>query len=80
MGFCSSQFHIVSLLEPPSHSSDSSVSDSATNANTVPLASVKAVATYLPYVESARQRVTSDMEQMVISGLRTLVRTTRCFK
>jgi conserved oligomeric Golgi complex subunit 5 len=39
----------------------------------VPLSSVKAVSVYLPYVDAARERVTLDMEQMVINGLRTLV-------
>ena len=51
---------------------DGSVASTLTTS--VPLSSIKAVANYLPYIDSARQRVTTDMEQMVINGLRTLVR------
>ncbi|KAI0697261.1 Golgi transport complex subunit 5-domain-containing protein [Cytidiella melzeri] len=60
---------LVSLMEPPATSADLSTPTSGTEH--VPLSSVKIVSTYLSYVESARERVTYDMEQMVINGLRT---------
>ena len=58
----------MALLQPPEAGSTEQGSD----APFVELSSVKAVAAYLPFVDSARSRVTSDMEQMVINGLRTL--------
>ena len=57
----------MSLLQP----SDSSNSPEHFSASSVDLSSVKAVAAYLPFIDSARSRVTSDMEQMVINGLRS---------
>ncbi|CCL99844.1 uncharacterized protein FIBRA_01868 [Fibroporia radiculosa] len=40
--------------------------------NRVPLNSIKAVAAHLPFVTSARARITSDMETMVLTGLSDL--------
>ncbi|KIP10909.1 hypothetical protein PHLGIDRAFT_115048 [Phlebiopsis gigantea 11061_1 CR5-6] len=42
------------------------------SSSSVDLSTVKAVSAYLPFIDSARSRVTSDMEQMVINGLKTL--------
>ncbi|KAI0342194.1 hypothetical protein BDW22DRAFT_1376570 [Trametopsis cervina] len=54
------------LLEPPD------VTEAGANHPApVPLSSIAAVSTHLPYVEYARERVTADMEQMVINGLKT---------
>lgn len=63
----------MSLLEPTSVT-DSTPTPTTGGTATVPLSSIKAVSAYLPYIDSARERVTSDMEQMVITGLKTLVR------
>ncbi|KAI0768405.1 Golgi transport complex subunit 5-domain-containing protein [Irpex lacteus] len=63
---------LVSLLEPTAKTEDTPSEAHVQPA--IPLSSVKVVATYLPYVDSARERVTLDMEQMVINGLRTLNR------
>lgn len=62
----------VSLFEPTSVSEGTSTPNGSATA-AIPLSSVKAVSTYLPYIASARERVTADMEQMVISGLATQV-------
>lgn len=59
----------VAILQPH----DGGSSESPDEPSTIDLSSVKAVAVYLPFIDSARSRVTSDMEQMVINGLRTLV-------
>lgn len=40
----------------------------------IPLTSINVVRVNLPYIDSARARITSDMESMVITGLATLVR------
>lgn len=63
---------LVSLLE--SHPASGDTPQHTDVLAPVPLSSVKVVSTYLPYVDAARERVASDMEQMVINGLRTLVR------
>ena len=39
----------------------------------IPLSSIKAVAAHLPFIDAARARVTTDMENMVFTGLGTLV-------
>ncbi|GJE92307.1 golgi transport complex subunit 5-domain-containing protein [Phanerochaete sordida] len=59
---------LMALLQPP----EAGGTDQSSDTPFVELSSVKAVAAYLPFVDSARSRVTSDMEQMVINGLRTL--------
>ncbi|EKM54451.1 uncharacterized protein PHACADRAFT_210250 [Phanerochaete carnosa HHB-10118-sp] len=64
---------LVSLLHPPDAGASEHNGDAS--ASSIELSSVKAVAAYLPLIDSARSRVTSDMEQMVISGLRTLNQT-----
>ena len=63
----------MSLLESSEDDIDQGRDNGSASLANIPLSSVKAVANYLPYIETARQRVTSDMEQMVINGLRTLV-------
>ncbi|KAF7792362.1 hypothetical protein EIP86_003398 [Pleurotus ostreatoroseus] len=60
---------LMSLLETAADAPDGS---GQSGPPVPPLSSIKAVASYLPNIEAARQRVTSDMEQMVITGLRTL--------
>jgi hypothetical protein len=47
-------------------------SDNATTG--IPLRSVHAVAAHVPFIEDARTKVTSEMENMVLTGLTTLVR------
>ncbi|KZT65969.1 hypothetical protein DAEQUDRAFT_813938 [Daedalea quercina L-15889] len=37
--------------------------------NKVPLSSIKVVAAHLPFIETARTRITSDMENMIMTGL-----------
>jgi hypothetical protein len=39
----------------------------------IPLRSINAVAAHVPFVEDARAKVTSEMENMVLTGLTTLV-------
>lgn len=43
-------------------------------ASYVPLRSVNAVAAHIPFIEDARERVTAEMQAMVMTGLATLVR------
>ncbi|KAF9245062.1 Golgi transport complex subunit 5-domain-containing protein [Melanogaster broomeanus] len=42
------------------------------NANSIPLRSVNAAAAYIPFITNARQKVTGEMEAMVIQGLTSL--------
>ena len=35
----------------------------------IPLRSVNAVATHIPFIESARSKITAEMESMVLEGL-----------
>ncbi|CAL1706796.1 unnamed protein product [Somion occarium] len=58
---------LTALLEPESEASNEPSSFKA-----IPLSSINAVSTHLPYVETARSRITADMESMVITGLATL--------
>lgn len=51
------------------HVSDRSTSDE----QTIPLRSVNAVTAYLPTIDAARTQVTAEMENMVVSGLATMV-------
>ena len=39
----------------------------------IPLSSIKTVAAHLPFIESARTRISSDMENMIMTGLADLV-------
>ncbi len=39
----------------------------------ISLRSVNAIAVYVPYIEDARGKVTSEMENMVLTGLTSLV-------
>ena len=41
--------------------------------DTIPLRSINAVATHVPFIEDARTKVTAEMESMVLTGLATLV-------
>ena len=68
--FTAHERHTVSLLET---SADTLDGTGQSGPPVPPLSSIKAVASYLPNIEAARQRVISDMEQMVITGLRNLV-------
>lgn len=52
-----------------SHESERSISDDST----IPLRSVNAVTAYLPAIDKARAQVTTEMENMVVSGLATMV-------
>jgi len=40
----------------------------------IPLRSVNAVAAHIPFIEDAREKVTAEMQTMVLTGLSTLVR------
>lgn len=40
----------------------------------IPLRSVNAVAAHIPFIEDAREKVTAEMQAMVLTGLSTLVR------
>ncbi|KAH9940460.1 uncharacterized protein BXZ73DRAFT_98890 [Epithele typhae] len=52
--------------------SDGTMEADQTSGDRIPLSSIKAVASHLPFVDAARARVTSDMEAMVFTGLATL--------
>jgi hypothetical protein len=39
----------------------------------IPLRSINAVAAHVPFIEDARTKVTTEMENMVLTGLTTLV-------
>ncbi|KAF8512431.1 Golgi transport complex subunit 5-domain-containing protein, partial [Gautieria morchelliformis] len=69
---------LASLLEDstprsnsPAHSSHESESSTA-DEQAVPLRSVNAVTAYFPAIDAARAYVTTEMENMVVSGLATL--------
>lgn len=63
-----------SLLDPNTEDSVSEADNAGSStAPSVPLTSINAVAAHLSYIDSARARVTADMESMVINGLATLV-------
>ena len=48
--------------------------ETATDQNfNISLRSLNAVSAYLPFIEEARAKVTADMENMVLSGLTSLV-------
>ncbi|VDC03616.1 unnamed protein product [Peniophora sp. CBMAI 1063] len=57
------------LLETTLEGLPSSDPDADLSSSRISLHSVSAVASYVPFIESARTRVTSDMEQMVMTGL-----------
>ncbi|KAH9832285.1 Golgi transport complex subunit 5-domain-containing protein [Rhodofomes roseus] len=59
-----------SLLDnaPPENSEGQTASEE----HKVPLSSIKTVAAHLPYIESARTRITADMENMIMTGLAEL--------
>lgn len=40
----------------------------------IPLRALNAVSAHVPFIEDARVRVTTEMENMVLTGLSTLVR------
>lgn len=49
--------------------------DDAENSSVgIPLRSIEAVAAHVPFIEAARAKVMSEMENMVLTGLTTLVR------
>ena len=68
---------LVALLEEPSTPDDDTVgidkSDDATDSE-IGLRSIRAVTSYIPSIETARSKITSEMETMVLTGLATLVR------
>jgi conserved oligomeric Golgi complex subunit 5 len=40
----------------------------------IPLRSITAIAAHIPFIEDAREKVTGEMQAMVLTGLSTLVR------
>ncbi|KAL4267054.1 Conserved oligomeric Golgi complex subunit 5 [Pleurotus pulmonarius] len=54
---------LVALLDPPTASPDES---------SISLRSIKAVAAHIPFIEESRDKVTDEMQTMVINGLTTL--------
>ncbi|KAJ7675112.1 Golgi transport complex subunit 5-domain-containing protein [Mycena rosella] len=72
---------LVALLDGPELPASSSEGEAAHTAHVttseepgvgVPLRSINAVAAHVPFIEDARTRVTSEMENMVMTGLTTL--------
>ena len=71
----------VALLDVPTQNTQLDLSDSEETSNPdqelelveVPLRSVRAVTDHIPAIETARNKITSEMETMVLSGLATLV-------
>lgn len=57
---------LTALLDDSQPESSQDVSDTPKK---VPLSSIRVVAAHLPYVDSARARITSDMEAMIMTGL-----------
>ena len=68
---------LVALLEEPSTSDDTTDGtdkpDDAADTE-IGLRSILAVTSYIPSIETARSKITSEMETMVLTGLATLVR------
>jgi conserved oligomeric Golgi complex subunit 5 len=73
----------VALLDGPTDTAGpvggpfSTAIDTATSTASaeIPLRSLNAVSAHVPFIEDARVRVTTEMENMVLTGLSTLVRT-----
>ncbi|KAF7362065.1 Conserved oligomeric Golgi complex subunit 5 [Mycena venus] len=74
---------LVALLDGPAPPASSAADDTVKNdheaaENTeesgagIPLRSINAVAAHVPFIEEARTKVTSEMENMVLTGLTTL--------
>jgi len=60
---------LTSLLDS---SSENSTLSSEDNNKMIPLTDINAVSAHLPSIDTARSRITADMETMVITGLATL--------
>lgn len=52
---------------------DSTAPKATGDLRTIPLRSINAVAGHIEFIEDARAKVTSEMENMVLTGLTTLV-------
>lgn len=73
---------LVALLDAPSSDSFKISLDDTENEsdvdelvlNEIPLRSIRAVTGHIPAIESARTKITAEMETMVLTGLATLVR------
>lgn len=77
--------YLVALLDgpaPPSSDDDTprnghadleGMSNPEESGARIPLRSINAVAAHVPFIEDARTKVTSEMENMVLTGLTTLV-------
>ena len=62
----------TSRPDSPTNSSHESERSMGEN-QTIPLRSVNTVTAYLPSIDAARAQVTTEMENMVVSGLATMV-------
>ncbi|KAF7966680.1 hypothetical protein HWV62_37514 [Athelia sp. TMB] len=75
---------LVALLDGPTSSDasetnhtivkDSGVESDPSQASYVPLRSVNAIAAHIPFIEDAREKITAEMQAMVMTGLATLNR------
>lgn len=61
------------LTRPPEDDDDTQKSDDAEITQDISLRSINAISTYEPFIQDARIRVTVEMENMVVTGLKTLV-------
>lgn len=65
------------VLAPAMEDDDSATkSDDGEAIQDISLQSINAVLAYEPFIQDARMRVTAEMENMVLTGLKTLVRVT----
>ncbi|KAF8584833.1 hypothetical protein K439DRAFT_1646830 [Ramaria rubella] len=64
--------HVRSRPGSPTNSSHGSDGPSIPEALAIPLRSINTVTAYLPAIDAARKQVTTEMENMVVSGLATM--------
>jgi len=68
---------LVALLDGPKKEDESGDSETQqedhTDSTIIPLRSINAVATHVPFIEEAQTSITAEMESMVITGLNTSV-------
>jgi hypothetical protein len=60
----------ISPDEPTAISEEAPPADTGpSSSRNIPLRSINAVAVHIPFIDSARSKVTADMESMVLEGL-----------
>jgi conserved oligomeric Golgi complex subunit 5 len=65
----------VALIDPKVETIASASADGALPVTEeIPLRSVSAIASYIPFIEQSKDKITGEMETMVLTGLATTVK------